>query len=119
MKVNVLKDESGIVDWRSTGRRKARKSLFLAYVQFECIDCGKTNIEPPKDAPKWFEEIWPETNRVLRNDKNSAYGLQADHLSKDYANNEVENVVWRCPSDHKRADARTGKGVAQKTVKYF
>lgn len=114
-----MKDEGGIHDWRSTGRRKARKALFEAYVSFECVDCGKTNIEPPKDAPSWFEEIWPESDRVLRNDKNSAYSLQADHISKDYQNNEIENLVWRCPSDHKKADAKTQKGVAQKTVNYW
>ena len=107
------------MDWRSTGRRKARKALFEAYIPFACTDCGVTNMEPPKDAPTWFDEIWPEDNRSLRNDKNSAYGLQADHISKDYTNNEVENLVWRCPSDHKRADAKTEKGVAQRAIKYF
>ena len=91
------------------------KHIFLSSV----FDCGKTNVEPPKDAPIWFEEIWPEENRVLRNDKNSAYGLQADHLSKDYQNNEIENIVWRDPSCHKKADLRTKKGVAQRTIKYF
>lgn len=114
-----MKDESKIVDWRSTGRRKARKALYNAYIDFKCEDCGATNIEPPKDAPTWFDEIWVYTNRTLRNDLNSAYGLQADHISKDYTNNEVENLVWRCPKHHKLADTKTKKGVAQKEIKYF
>jgi hypothetical protein len=114
-----MKDESRIVDWRSTGRRKARRELFGAYIDFKCEDCGVTNIEPPKDAPVWFDDIWPFTDRNLRNDLNPAYGLQADHISKDYTNNTVENVVWRCPKHHKQADVKTKKGEAQKKINYW
>ena len=114
-----MKDESGIVDWRSTGRRKARKALFQSYAEFKCVDCGATNIEPPKDAPHWFDEIWPNEKRTLRNNENSAFGLQADHLSKDYQNNEVEFLEWRCPKHHKQADVKTKKGEAQKEIKYW
>lgn len=114
-----MKDESGIVDWRSTGRRKARRALYYAYIPYKCVDCGATDTQPPKDAPVHFEEIWPEENRTLRNDKNSSYGLQADHVSKDYTNNEVEFLEWRCPSHHKRADLKSKKGEAQKELKFW
>lgn len=100
----MTKDESKIKDWRSTGRRKARKALYTSYVSYECSDCSKTSVEPPKDAPTWFEEIWPEHNRVLD------YSLQADHETKDVQNNEVENLAWRCAGCHKKRDSQTEKG---------
>jgi phage FluMu protein Com len=101
-----MKNEDNIKDWRSTGRRKARKALFNAYVEFKCCDCGKTSIEPPKDAPPWFEEIWPEENRVLD------YSLQADHESKDMQFNDVSELNWRCASCHKLHDSQTEKGTS-------
>ena len=55
-----MKDESKIIDWRSTGRRKARKALYLSYQEFKCEECGATNVEAPKDAPYLFDEIWPD-----------------------------------------------------------
>src|SRR5262245_28963620 len=103
-------DESKIKDWRSTGRRKARRALYQAWVPYCCVDCKRTSMEPPKDAPAWFEEIWPEENRVLD------YQVQADHESKDYTNNEVEFLNWRCASCHRMADNKTAKGVAQKIL---
>lgn len=72
-----------------------------------CVDCGKTSREPPKDAPNFFEEIWPEEKRVLSSQ------LQADHESKDLTNNAVEDLNWRCPSCHKKADQKTESGVSQ------
>ncbi len=68
--------------------------------------CGKTSIEPPKDAPRYFEEIWPEENRVLKN------SLQADHESKDLEANDIQYVNWRCSSCHKLQDNETEKGEA-------
>lgn len=110
----MTKDESRIKDWRSTGRRKARKELFANYVEFKCIDCGRTSIDPPKDAPLWFDEIWPEENRVL------AYSLQADHESKDLTNNDINELAWRCSSCHKTHDSKTEKGVSTvEAVDYF
>jgi len=103
-------------DVRSTGRRRARKTLFEAYVPFKCagydspvghVDCGKTSMEPPKDAPSWFEEIWPEENRVLTS------SLQADHVTKDLTINEVEFLEWRCVSCHKMQDKQTAVGESQ------
>ena len=111
-----MKNEDNILDWRSTGRRKARKALFTAYVSFECagyikdgnvVPCGKTTVEPPKDAPTWFDEIWPETRRVL-----SPQSLQADHETKDVTQNDIMYLNWRCASCHKLQDSQTEKGVA-------
>lgn len=111
-----MKDETRILDWRSTGRRKARKELFVNYVSFECVGytkpdgtkvkCGKTTIKPPQDAPPWFDEIWPESNRVL-----TPQALQADHETKDVTQNSIQDLNWRCASCHKLQDSQTAKGV--------
>jgi DNA-directed RNA polymerase subunit RPC12/RpoP len=108
-----MRDESRIKDWRSTGRRKARRELYTAFVPYSCVDCGKTSKEPPKDAPHHFEEIWPEENRVLDSQ------LQADHESKDYTNNELDYINWRCVSCHQKLDRTTAKGVATKSMNYW
>lgn len=113
-----MKDEEGIKDWRSTGRRKARRELYSNYVEYSCVglekeSCGKTTKEPPKDAPSWFDEIWPEENRVLTDQ------LQADHEDKDVTNNDLSNLNWRCPHHHKQSDKRTAKGVATVIVEYL
>jgi hypothetical protein len=105
----MTKDDGKIKDWRSTGRRKARSALFKARVMFKCVDCGRTSKEPPKDAPAWFEEIWPEENRVLE------YSLQADHETKDLTHNTIDKLNWRCAPCHKAQDSKTEKGEA--TVK--
>lgn len=112
-----MKDEDKVKDWRSTGRRKGRRELFNAYVPYVCsgwtnintgqyFPCGKTVKEPPKDAPHWFDELWPEENRVLTQ-------LQVDHSDKNWENNELDNLNWRCPSCHKLMDSQTAVGVAQ------
>lgn len=95
-------------DVRSTGRRRARKVLFESYTDYKCVDCGKTVIEPPKDAPNWFDELWPLENRVLTSQ------LQADHETKNLEDNDEAYVNWRCPSCHKLSDNKTDKGVATK-----
>ena len=101
-----MKNEDNIVDWRSTGRRKARRVLYASYQNYECADCQKTTTSPPKDAPTWFEDIWPEEGRVLQSQ------LQANHISKDLTNNSEEFLEWLCPSCHKIKDSKTAKGVA-------
>jgi len=103
-----VKDESKVKDWRSTGRRKARKELYANYVPFKCVDCGKTSKFPPKDAPRHFEEIWPEEYRVLE------YSLQADHETKDVTNNDIMELAWRCAGCHKLHDNKTGIGESTK-----
>lgn len=108
-----MKNEDNIQDWRSTGRRKARSELFKSYTDYSCIDCQVTTIEPPKDAPVWFDEIWPEENRTLQSQ------LQADHETKDVTQNSVEFLNWRCPSCHKLQDNKTEKGQATITEKLF
>ena len=119
----MTKDEDRIKDWRSTGRRKARRELYANYVPYRCVgyllpggsryNCGKTTKEPPKDAPAWFSEIWPDNLRVLD------VQLEADHESKDYRNNELDYINWKCKSCHRLDDNQTDKGVAQKTMRYF
>ena len=99
-----MKNEAHIRDWRSTGRRKARKELFASHVPFKCSICGKTSIEPPKDAPPWFDEIWPTDNRCLD------YSLQADNETKDLTNNDVSVLSWKCAPCHKESDSQTEKG---------
>lgn len=110
----MTKDEDRIKDWRSTGRRKARRALYRSRVPFKCCHCGKTTTAPPKDAPSWFDEIWPEEDRVLK-----PHELMADHESKDYQNNELDYINWKCPVCHKRDDRQTGRGVPQKSVNYW
>ena len=109
----MTKDESRIKDWRSTGRRKARRALYAGYVPYKCVHCGKTSKEPPKDAPHHFEEIWPEENRVLD------YQLQADHESKDYENNELDYINWKCAPCHQKDDRAVPKDQPQRTVNYW
>lgn len=113
-----MASDDKIIDWRSTGRRKARRALFEARVPFRCVGytdesgithgCGKTTKERPKEIPSWFDELWPEENRVL-----NSQALQADHETKDYTNNSVENLNWRCSQCHKNQDKQTGKGISQ------
>jgi hypothetical protein len=118
----MTKDESKIKDIRSTGRRKGRRALYYARVPFKCVGslitpvCGKTNKYPPKDAPAFFDEIWPEENRVL---EDGLHGLQVDHERKDLMNNEIEHLNWRCPKCHKEADMKTETGKAQKEMRYW
>lgn len=111
----MTKNEDNIKDWRSTGRRKARRELFLNRIAFKCVGyissdgrinpCGKTQINPPKDAPTWFDEVWPEENRVLPDQS-----LQADHETKDVTQNDISVLNWRCASCHKKQDQQTEKG---------
>lgn len=104
----MTKNEDRIIDWRSTGRRKARRELYANYVPYECTDCQISTTKPPMDAPKHFEEIWPEGNRTLESQ------LQADHEDKNVQNNDIRNLKWRCPSHHKLHDNLSEKG--QSTV---
>jgi hypothetical protein len=99
-----MKNEDNILDWRSTGRRKARRALYASFQEYKCFDCGKSTVEPPKDAPTWFDEIWPEEERVLTSQ------LQANHLTKDLKVNTEEYLEWLCPSCHKIKDSKTGVG---------
>ena len=108
-----MKDDDKIKDWRSTGRRKARRALYASYIEYKCADCGKSTKEPPKDAPTWFEEIWPENNRVLDSQ------LQANHLTKDLTVNTDDMVEWLCPSCHKIKDSKTEKGESTITETYW
>jgi hypothetical protein len=100
-----VKNEENIKDWRSTGRRKARKELFRSYTVFECDTCKQTSNKPPQDAPPWFEEIWGE-HRTLTSQ------LQAQHQTKDVTNNDLSVLKWLCPSCHKLEDQETEKGVS-------
>ena len=109
-----MANDKDIIDWRSTGRRKARRVLFNSDTEFKCIDCGKTTFEKPKEIPSHFEDLWPDDNRVL-----TGRALQADHVDKDVTNNSVENLVWRCASCHKKADMQTDVGIGQEDDEVF
>jgi hypothetical protein len=100
----MTKDKSKILDWRSTGRRNARRELFKNRVEYKCEYCGVTTKEPPADAPKWFEDIWPEERRELD------YQLQANHKTKDLTDNTLEFIEWACQPCHKKVDSQTGLG---------
>jgi hypothetical protein len=113
----VRQNTDNVKDWRSTGRKRGRKILYESYRTFVCVGwtdsdnvyhaCGKTTAQPPPDAPSWFEEIWPEDNRVLQ------ASLQVDHENKDYTDNDPANLEWRCNSCHRFADNLTEKGVSR------
>jgi hypothetical protein len=109
----MTKNEDRIKDLRSTGRRRARKALYESYTPFQCVDCGKTSKEPPKDAPKFFDEIWPTENRTL------TYSLQADHETKDLLDNDVSILNWRCEPCHKIHDKQTAVGESTIKREYF
>jgi hypothetical protein len=109
----VTKDEDRILDWRSTGRRKGRRALYNDYRTYKCESCGRTSIDPPKDAPRHFEDIWPTEARVLD------YPLQVNHMTKDYQNNDPNFLQWLCSPCHKAADAVTDKGVSTVEKKRF
>lgn len=107
---------SNVVDWRSTGRKRGRRTLFETRREFKCVGwengngthfpCSKTTKEPPPDAPSWFDDIWPEDERVLSQ-------LQVDHENKDYTDNDPANLNWRCASCHRNADNVTERGVSR------
>ena len=109
-----MASDDKIIDWRSTGRRKARRTLYNQNMEFKCQDCNKTTKEPPKDAPKHFEDLWPLEKRVL-----NSRSLQADHVDKDVTNNAIENVTWRCASCHKLADMQSDVGISQTRDEIF
>jgi len=130
----VTKDESRIKDWRSTGRRKGRRELYSHHVPYVCVGyitpegtqvkCGKTVLEPPKDAPKWFDEIWPEDGEEVLIDgfmitvrRCLTSQLEIDHETKDFTDNTLEHLNFRCSKHHKAADRQTARGVAQQTTK--
>lgn len=102
----MTKDEDRILDWRSTGRRKARRELYNNYVSYKCNYCGVTSKDPPKDAPGHFDEIWPRERRLLD------YPLQANHKTKDFTINELPFIEWACQPCHKKADKQTAVGVS-------
>jgi hypothetical protein len=114
----MTKNEDRIQDWRSTGRRKGRRTLYDSYREYRCEGyeghvCGKVPKTPPKDAPSWFDEIWPEDNRVLDSQ------LQVDHTTKDVTVNTEEFLEWACPSCHKIKDSKTAKGVATQVEEFW
>lgn len=105
----MTKDEEKIKDWRSTGRRKARRALYTSRIDYKCVDCYRTVLTPPKDAPTYFDELWPEANRVLKAQ------LEADHETKDLTDNDPDHLNWRCDPCHWKHDHQTAKG--ESTVK--
>jgi hypothetical protein len=105
----LTKNEDNIKDWRSTGRRKARRTLYKNYISYECIDCGVTSRTPPKDAPRNFHDLWPIVVKLAEGKVIDAQ-LQADHETKDLTDNDLDFINWRCPVCHKKRDSQTEKG---------
>lgn len=69
------------------------------------LECNKTTRYPPPDAPRNFQELWPEEGRELTQ-------LQVDHENKDWTDNDPANLEWRCASCHRIHDNLTEKGVS-------
>lgn len=99
-----------VQDERSTGRKRGRKALFESGREFKCVGvpeknivCGKTTAKPPPDAPRNFEDMWPEELRVLSQ-------LQVDHENKEWMDNDPANLEWRCASCHRIHDNMSGVG---------
>lgn len=111
--VPVTKDSERIKDWRSTGRRRGRNILYRAYVSYECIECGVTSNEPPKDAPSWFADIWPVEEKA-RQGQTIDSQLQVDHETKDLQDEFEDNLNWRCPTHHKLHDLLSERGESTK-----
>lgn len=93
-----MKQRRRVIDWRSTGRRRGRRVLYEEGESYECFLCHRTSIEPPKDAPENFEDLWPKKNRSLK------YPLQVNHINKDYTDNDPSNLQWACAPCHKVVD---------------
>lgn len=104
-----MKDTSKIRDWRSTGRRIGRRTLYRSRRNYECETCGVTSSTPPKDAPSYFEEIWPIEEKAVKLQIISSQ-LQVQHLTKDVSENDESMLKWLCPSCHKLEDQSTGRG---------
>lgn len=108
----MTKNEEAIKDLRSTGRRRARKTLFVSRREFKCETCGRTTAVAPKDAPEWFNEIWPTERREVTQ-------LQAQHTTKDLLDNDEAHLKWLCPSCHKLEDQQTAVGESTVKKEYF
>ena len=93
-------------DPRSTQRKRARRILFRAGVDYICVDCGKSPIHLPDDAPKHLR-LAPMSMRTVS-------GLQANHINKDIMDNDLANLEFLCPSCHRLKDNLTPKGVSVK-----
>lgn len=109
-----MKNEDLIKDWRSTGRRRARRVLFASNREFKCEQCKRTTTEPPKDAPDNFDELWPLELRVL-----TPQSIQAQHKTKDVRDNDEEFLSWMCSRCHKLEDLSTNIGVSVLERKTF
>lgn len=95
-------------DPRSTGRRRLRKALFDARIPFICNVCGHGPKQLPMDFPRSLMEEF-EFAPVGDRDKSR---LEANHINKDWWDNDESNGEWLCPSCHKKKDGQTEKGIS-------
>lgn len=99
---------SEVKDPRSTGRKRGRRVLEREGLPYWCGAtrdggvrdgyCGRSPVDP--DAPGGH---YPGMSQ-----------LQVNHLNKNVMDNDPVNLVWACPSCHKKQDSRTEKGVSTK-----
>lgn len=89
-------------DPRSTGRKRARATLFRIRRPFWCVDCKRSPNKLPVSCPKEIE----------RSDDRADIQLEADHENKNILDNDPANLNWRCTSCHKLRDSTTAKGVS-------
>lgn len=94
----MTKDDERIKDWRSTGRKRARRIL-LALVEagereYVCEECRHVPSIP-----------YTETSR-------SGDFLDANHKNKDWKDNDPANLEFLCRDCHYKKDRSTAKGVS-------
>lgn len=105
--------KNNIKDPRSTGRKRARRTLFNTKRLYACQICGITSRLRPPEAPNNFEEFWPLESglseaTLLKTTTKSA--LQANHINKNVLDNDPANLEWLCPPCHKKKDLTTSVG---------
>lgn len=93
-----MRDDEKIKDLRSTGRKRARAILIKAVKEglrdYKCIDCGHIPSTPMEEKTR------------------SGDFLDADHENKNWADNDLVNLNWRCRPCHYKKDRATDKGVS-------
>lgn len=92
-------------DPRSTGRKRARAVLWKLFEEgikpFRCNSCGST----PEGCS---DDGWTVDSSRLNRSNN----LDANHINKNWLDNDPANLEWLCRVCHREKDRRTEKGVS-------